>query len=339
MTSNGVCQMNIYSIVGTGQTNSYNNTGVIGLPATGQSYNGQNTNYPGNAPSYTDNGNGTITDNVTGLVWEETPDKNGDGTITDNATGLMWLQNDNGTGILWENALTFAESYTYAGYSDWRLPDIKELQSIVDYSRSPATSNSAAIDPLFNCTQITNEGGVADYPYYWSATTFCSQTIANGTSACYVPFGRALGYMSQFGGWVDVHGAGAQRSDPKTGDPNNYPTGFGPQGDAIRIYNYIRLVRSLSAINGIGDIDKTGSVLVYPNPVSDHCSIKLSSKCDKVEVFIYDPLGKMVREYIFSETDVLSVDLYDLPPGFYTISVAFNGNNSIQKIIKLQAGQ
>ena len=45
------------------------------------------------------------------------------------------------------------------------------------------------------------------------------------------------------GAWVDVHGAGAQRSDPKSGDPSQFPTGQGPQGDAIRILNYVRLVR------------------------------------------------------------------------------------------------
>ena len=45
------------------------------------------------------------------------------------------------------------------------------------------------------------------------------------------------------GQWQDVHGAGAQRSDPKSGDPANFPTGRGPQGDAIRINNYVRLVR------------------------------------------------------------------------------------------------
>jgi len=43
--------------------------------------------------------------------------------------------------------------------------------------------------------------------------------------------------------WVDVHGAGSQRSDPKDGNPDDYPTGHGPQGDAIRINNYVRLVR------------------------------------------------------------------------------------------------
>ena len=42
---------------------------------------------------------------------------------------------------------------------------------------------------------------------------------------------------------LDVHGAGAQRSDPKAGDPAAFPHGRGPQGDVIRIYNYVRCVR------------------------------------------------------------------------------------------------
>jgi hypothetical protein len=44
--------------------------------------------------------------------------------------------------------------------------------------------------------------------------------------------------------YVDVHGAGSQRSDPKAGDPAMFPHGRGPQGDVIRIYNFVRLVRS-----------------------------------------------------------------------------------------------
>lgn len=43
--------------------------------------------------------------------------------------------------------------------------------------------------------------------------------------------------------FVDVHGAGAQRSDPKSGDPKQFPRGRGPQGDVIRIFNFVRLVR------------------------------------------------------------------------------------------------
>ncbi len=171
---------------------------------------------------------------------------NGDGTIIDIATGLMWMQDDSEEAMNWEEALDYAENLEFAGYSDWRLPDVKELQSIVDYTRSPGTSSSAAIDPTFQCTEITNEGGESDYGYYWSSTTHVNWSNIAGGNASYVSFGRALGYDSNFSRWQDVHGAGAQRSDPKTGNPADYPYGHGPQGDAIRIQNYIRCVRSIS---------------------------------------------------------------------------------------------
>ncbi len=168
---------------------------------------------------------------------------NGDSTITDNATGLMWMQNDSRSALIWEDALSYAENLEYAGYSDWRLPDAKELQSIVDYTRSPGTTSSAAIDPLFICTQITNEAGQADFASYWTSTTHANWSTVSGGYAAYVSFGRAMGYAPV---WVDVHGAGAQRSDPKMGDPGDFPTGHGPQGDAIRIFNYVRCVRDIN---------------------------------------------------------------------------------------------
>jgi hypothetical protein len=43
--------------------------------------------------------------------------------------------------------------------------------------------------------------------------------------------------------WVDVHGAGAMRSDPKTAIPGAFPNGFGPQGDEIRGHNHVLCVR------------------------------------------------------------------------------------------------
>lgn len=178
---------------------------------------------------------------------------NGDGTITDRATGLTWAAADSGTGMTWAEALAWVARQNAAGYlghSDWRLPNIKELQSIVDYSRGPEISGSAAIHPLFRVSSITNETGQRDFPYFWSSTTH-AQATGMGTAGAYVAFGRALGYMG--GGWIDVHGAGAQRSDPKQGDPSAYPTGHGPQGDAIRIENYARLVRGGAATPTAGD--------------------------------------------------------------------------------------
>jgi len=170
---------------------------------------------------------------------------NGDGTITDRATGLTWMKADSGRGMDWPSALEYAENMEFAGHSDWRLPNAKELQSIVDYTRSPDNTDSAAIDPVFECTPIQNEGGRKDYGQYWTSTTHIGSRGAD--TAVYVCFGRALGWMQnpRTGERVlmDVHGAGAQRSDPKVGDASRFPYGRGPQGDVIRIQNMVRLVR------------------------------------------------------------------------------------------------
>ncbi|MBK7211718.1 MAG: DUF1566 domain-containing protein [Bacteroidales bacterium] len=104
-----------------------------------------------------------------------------DGTISDLATGLMWQQTDNGSGIDWEHALAYAQTQNnanYLGHNDWRLPNTKELQSLVDYTRSPGATNPAnvglAINAMFSCTAILNDGGKADYPYYWTSTSAIS---------------------------------------------------------------------------------------------------------------------------------------------------------------------
>lgn len=183
---------------------------------------------------------------------------NGGGTVTDLATGLMWSQDDSGDGVspgsrsgmTWEEALAWVQqknAENYLGYNDWRLPNAKELQSILDYDRAPEATNSAAIDPVFNITQITNEAGEVDYPWFWTSTTH-ARSDGVGRAAVYLSFGRAMGYMNNE--WLDVHGAGAQRSDRKDGDFTGYiyePDGYylpqSPQGDAVRIYNYVRLVR------------------------------------------------------------------------------------------------
>lgn len=161
---------------------------------------------------------------------------NGDATITDKATGLTWQKADNGEGVNWQGALAYAENLTLAGHDDWRLPNAKELQSIIDYTRSPETSNSAAIDPIFKISTIKNEAGETDYPYFWTSTTHLDGPVPE-SSAVYIAFGKAVGKMR--GKIMDVHGAGSQRSDPKTGKPMSR----GPQGDMIRVDNFVRVVR------------------------------------------------------------------------------------------------
>ncbi len=194
------------AIVDTGQDDTYGTVSAIAAPAEGEPLLGQDAQHAGNQPSYA---------------------ANGDGTVTDAATSLMWAQDYSGVGMNLEEALVWADeanAAAYLGYTDWRVPNSKELQSLLDYSRSPSTSGSAAIDSVFNATSNANEAGQPDY-------------------ATYVAFGRAMGYMN--GQWVYIHGAGAQRSDPKEADAADCPEGDDPQGDAIRIDNMVRLVRDV----------------------------------------------------------------------------------------------
>ncbi len=163
----------------------------------------------------------------------------GNGTVTDTSSGLTWQQSDSRKGMDWSDALNYCEDLSLGGYTDWRLPNAHELEYIVDYSRSPVTTNSPAIDPIFTTSSITNEAGQKDWPYFWTGTTHAN--AQGGSEGVYVPFGRAIGQMN--GQIMDVHGAGAQRSDPKSGDIDDYPQYFGPQGDARRLHNFVRCVR------------------------------------------------------------------------------------------------
>ncbi len=135
----------------------FGKTGTIALPDTGQvtSY---ATTFPDDAdynpaatqPSYTlTDSNATVTDNRTGLIWVR------DGT----GAGC-----NNGTGLAWEAAGKFCEDLDFGGHTDWRLPNAKELFSIVKFE-----GGAPFIDATF-----TNTGS----NYYWTSTTYMSTTYA-----------------------------------------------------------------------------------------------------------------------------------------------------------------
>lgn len=421
-----------YPIPGTGQNQCYDDRGRPGCPGAGQTFHGQDAQHRGQEPRYRDNGDGTISDLVTGLIWEKAFHKtsfqgareqaaalrtggysdwrvpsikelyslmnfqgatgsagpstqgapadakpyidtkyfsfeypsqgrfidaqyvsgtvylgqtmgrdqaffgvnfadgrikaypqnggpggrlwyaryvrgnpaygqndyadNGDGTISDRATGLTWAKADSGKGLDWRQALAYCEGLSLAGHDDWRLPNAKELHSIVDYKRSPTATNSAAIDPIFAITGIKDSDGKPEWPYFWTSTSHLDGRVP-GDFAVYFAFGTAQGHigaggmMGGMGGpppggmmgggmggpppgggmggpmggpppggmmggsppgmqtnqaglkLMDVHGAGAQRSSPKSGDESRLPKGAGPQGDVLRIYNFARCVR------------------------------------------------------------------------------------------------
>lgn len=151
----------------------------------------------------------------------------GDGTVIDEATGLMWMQDDAGLALEWDEALAYAEAFDYAGYDDWRLPDVKELQSIVDYSGVyPAIDQS-----VFTLTELEDN----EFYYYWTNTSAYFSTDLPGYGyAWYVAFGYAVDNEGN-----DTHGAGGVRFSPKYTES----TYAGEGGD--NILNSVRLVRTV----------------------------------------------------------------------------------------------
>jgi hypothetical protein len=90
---------------------------------------------------------------------------NGDGTITDSLTNLMWTRLPYADSLTWENALIYADSLKLAGYIDWRLPNIKEMHSI-----NEERLNSPSVDTSY-LRVVTNKK-------YWSGTTLKNATGA-----------------------------------------------------------------------------------------------------------------------------------------------------------------
>src|SRR5262245_25379397 len=143
----------------TGQTTCWNGAGAQ-IPCAGTGHDGEIQ--AGATLSYTDNGDGTITDNNTRLMWAK---KSNDGTIHDKDNTYTWA-----------NALSFfigglTAGGGFDGYTDWRLPNIRELRSIVNYENF-----GPAVSPAFNtgcaaaCTVLTCSCTAS--AVYWSSTTY-----------------------------------------------------------------------------------------------------------------------------------------------------------------------
>jgi hypothetical protein len=109
----------------------------------------------------------------TGVVQRYTSHPNG--TITDNNTGLVW-EKKTAANVL--DAYTFDEAFVYvaglnerrfAGHDDWRVPNLRELQSLIDYGRF-----DPAVAPEFN---DCDNGSCTASGSYWSSTSAVSAGI------------------------------------------------------------------------------------------------------------------------------------------------------------------
>ncbi|RBP79028.1 DUF1566 domain-containing protein [Marinomonas rhizomae] len=163
---------------------------------------------------------------------------NGDGTVTDKATGLMWQSADDNVRRNWQDSLSYAENAEVAGYSDWRMPNIKELQSIVKYGGE--VGSWPAIDTRY--FTLSGDNTINDPSWVWSSTT---QGDFKYTAA-YISFSKALSKKnSSATEYYDWHGAGAQRSDPKSGTPSDYDMASENATDLVMTKNYTLLVRNI----------------------------------------------------------------------------------------------
>ena len=271
----------------TGIELCYNDTQEVECPTSGEPFYGQDAQYSKNPMSFTDRGDGTVTDNVTGLTWQQEDDyvtrtwyeaidycerlvladhtdwrlpdeyelqgivdygrynpsidttyfprtasfwywssstcaddlddawvvyfyfgdaqknykhfhryvrcvrgeshdqnfiDNENGTVTDTRTQLTWQQEDDSVTREWEDALSFCENLALAGHTDWRLPDIKELRSIVENTTySPAINTSYFLD--------------AASSWYWSSST-CAYFCTRAWDIDFYDGGSGIGYGS-----------------------------------------------------------------------------------------------------------------------------------------------
>jgi hypothetical protein len=157
---------------------------AISLPETGQK------------TSYASGDDGNL---QKGVAWPNPRfTNNGDQTITDNLTGLMWTQDGNAPGPntctpsvqkSWQDALNYASclnTNNYLGHNDWRLPNINELCSLINYGQSnPAT--------WLNAQGFSN----VQANWYWSSTTY--SPITDYAWQVGVDFGDVDSYYKTYG--------------------------------------------------------------------------------------------------------------------------------------------
>lgn len=157
-------------------------TASYGIPKTGNpSYVSYDDGYynkgtPLTGPRFTDNGNNTVIDNGTGLMWIKDPSQIPGGTwgTPGSPAHMYWL-----TGLANCHALAVSN---YAGHSDWRMPNIAELWSLLYYISSVPTS------PLIDPTYFPNTA----YNYYWTSTGYYIQSW----TVCFSPYISPRGAVS-----------------------------------------------------------------------------------------------------------------------------------------------
>jgi len=83
---------------------------------------------------------------------------NNDGTISDLVTGLMWQQAANANLVSWSDVIIYCEGLSLAGFNDWRVPNVNELSTLINFSRTNPALTPGFFQGLFYV--------------FWTSTTY-----------------------------------------------------------------------------------------------------------------------------------------------------------------------
>ncbi len=204
---------------------------------------------------------------------------NGDGSITDNLTNLVWQKIPEIDTITWEDALNYAENLSLAGKTDWRLPNIKELQSINDESIS---------NPSISQTYFTTAGAIN----FWSSTTLPNQTV----KAWYMD--TQFGIVSHY---------------PKT-SKRSVICVSGNGGSPSSIVK-----------NEVADL-----ITIFPNPAYDFITV---SSAFPSEIEISNIQGQIMKSINTVQTNTI-IDVSMFPKGIYLVKLISDNNLTVRKFVK-----
>ncbi|HPS89144.1 MAG TPA: DUF1566 domain-containing protein, partial [Methanosarcina vacuolata] len=139
-----------WPMISTGQTACYGVDGTIPCPVPGEPYFGQDGNYQYGVRSYIDNGDATVTDAVTGLIWQK---------------GYK-------SGLTWYEAQSYCENLTLSSYK-WRVPLTHELKSLIDYG---------ATDPAIDATAFPDTPS----EWFWASKNSGLNDVSAGLEASWI---------------------------------------------------------------------------------------------------------------------------------------------------------
>ena len=226
----GMAQDLTYPLVDTMQDACFDLVGSeITCPAVGEALYGQDTQHARLPASYTDNGDGTVSDNNTGMLWQQTPEFDRK---------------------QYSDALEYCSGLELGGRDDWRVPSIKELYSLADFRGELLTPEQGDPTPYIDTTVFGFEypEGLMFAGQYWSSTLYIKGPVMNGMNQGAFGFNFADGHIKSYGTGLDFYSGATAASN---GLPNGGDDGKAPG-------NYVRCVSVDEGVYGVNAFSDNG---------------------------------------------------------------------------------